>query len=270
MTPKEKAEALRALHARGRAFVIPNPWDVGSARLLAALGFEALATTSVGLSFSRGERLARVGREETLAHCREIVAATDLPVSADLENGFGDRPEDAAETIRGAIASGLAGGSIEDASGRADDPIYDLGLAVEKVRATAEAVRGQEVPFQLVARAENFLFGRPDLADTIRRLQAFQEAGADVLYAPGLSTADEVRAVVSSVDRPVNVVMGLVPSDLTVADLDTLGVARISIGSALARRAYGAVLAAGREMLEAGTFGFALEAAPLRDLEAMF
>lgn len=269
-TPTEKAEALRALHARGRAFVIPNPWDAGSARLLARLGSEALATTSAGLSFSRGEPLGRVGLDATLAHAREIVAATDLPVSADLENGFGDRPEDAAETIRGAIAAGLAGGSIEDFSGRADEPIYDLGLAVEKVRAAAEVVRGQPIPFQLVARAENFLFGRRDLADTIRRLQAFQEAGADVLYAPGLSTAEQVRAVVTSVDRPVNVVMGLVPSTLTVAELDGLGVARISIGSALARLAYGTVMAAAREMLDGGTFSFADEAAPLRDLEAMF
>jgi 2-methylisocitrate lyase-like PEP mutase family enzyme len=269
-TQLQKAEALRALHHRGRAFVIPNPWDRGSARLLAGLGFEALATTSVGLSFSRGERLGLVGREATLAHCREIVESTGLPVSADLENGFGDRPEDAAETIRGALAAGLAGGSIEDASGRAEDPIYDLSLAAEKVRAAAEVVRGQPVPFQLVARAENFLFGRLDLPDTIRRLQAFQEAGADVLYAPGLSSADEVRAVVSSVDRPVNVVMGLVGSTLTLADLDALGVARVSVGSALARRAYGALLDAAREMLAQGTFAFAEDAAPLRELDAAF
>jgi 2-methylisocitrate lyase-like PEP mutase family enzyme len=268
-TQKQKAEALRALHHRGRAFVIPNPWDRGSARLLAALGFEALATTSVGLAFSRGEPPGRAGLDETLAHCREIVEATDLPVSADLENGFGDTPQAAADCVRGALAAGLAGGSIEDYSGRPDEPICDLGLAVEKVRAAAEAVRGQDAPFQLVARAENFIFGRRDLTDTIRRLQAFQEAGADVLYAPGLATAEEISAVVSSVDRPVNVVMGLVASSLTVSELDALGVARISVGSALARRAYGAILAASREMLDAGTFGYADEAAPLSDLAAM-
>lgn len=269
MTQQEKAEALRALHMRGRVFVIPNPWDVGSARLLAAMGFEALATTSVGLSFSRGERLARVGRDETLAHCREIVGATDLPVSADLEDGFGATPDEVSLTIQGAIDAGLAGGSIEDF-----DPVAgvvcDVGLAAEKIRAAAEAARSRGVAFQLVGRAENFLYGRRDLADTIRRLQAYQEAGADVLYAPGLATEDEVRAVVSSVDRPVNVVMGLVPSTLTVADLDRLGVARISVGSALARRAYGTLLTAGREMLATGTFDFADEAAPLRDLEALF
>lgn len=269
-TQREKAETLRALHQRGRAFIIPNPWDAGTARLLTAMGFEALATTSVGLAFARGERLGVQGRTITLANGAEIAGATHLPVSADLENGFGDAPEDAAETIRDAIAVGLAGGSIEDYSGRADDPIYDVEHAAEKVRAAAEAIRGQDIPFQLVGRAENFLHGRPDLADTIRRLQAYQEAGADVLYAPGLKTAEEIRAAVTSVDRPVNVVMGLVGADLTLAQLGDLGVARVSVGSALARRALGAFLEAAREMAGAGTFAFAEKAASIGEIEAAF
>lgn len=269
-TQTEKAEALRVLHRRGRAFVIPNPWDAGTARLLTHLGFEALATTSVGLAFARGERLGVTGLEATLANCAGIVDATRLPVSADLENGFGDAPEDAARTIRGALAAGLAGGSIEDSTGRRDEPIYDIGLATEKVRAAAEVIRGQPVPFQLVGRAENFLHGRPDLADTIRRLQAYQEAGADVLYAPGLTTAEQIRSVVTSVDRPVNVVMGLSGSDLSVRELSGIGVARISVGSALARRALGAFLEAAREMAADGTFTWAEKAAPIREIEAAF
>jgi 2-methylisocitrate lyase-like PEP mutase family enzyme len=269
-TLHEKAETLRALHRRGRAFIIPNPWDAGTARLLTAMGFEALATTSVGLAFARGERLGAQGRDVTLANGADIAAATRLPVSADLENGFGPAPEDAAETVRGAIAAGLAGGSIEDATGDADDPIYEIEHAAEKVRAAAEVVRGQEVPFQLVGRAENYLYGRPDLADTIRRLQAYQDAGADVLYAPGLKTADEIRAVVTSVDRPVNVVMGLVGTNLTLAQLSELDVARVSLGSALARRALGAVIEAAREMMEAGSFAFAEKAASIGEIEAAF
>ena len=269
-TQAEKAETLRALHHRGRAFIIPNPWDAGTARLLTHLGFEALATTSVGLAFARGERLGVTGLEATLANCADIVGASDLPVSADLENGFGDSPEDAARTIRGALDVGLAGGSIEDSTGRRDDPIYDMGLAVEKVRAAAEVVRGQAVPFQLVGRAENFLHGRADLADTIRRLQAYQEAGADVLYAPGLTTAEQIRSVVTSVDRPVNVVMGLVGSDLSLRELSDLGVARISVGSALARRALGAFLEAAHEMADLGTFTWAEKAASIREIEAAF
>ena len=265
-----KAETLRALHRRGRAFIIPNPWDAGTARLLTAMGFEALATTSVGLAFARGERLGAQGRDVTLANGADIVAATRLPVSADLENGFGPAPEDAAETVRGAIAAGLAGGSIEDATGDADDPIYEMEHAAEKVRAAAEVVRGQVVPFQLVGRAENYLHGRSDLADTIRRLQAYQDAGADVLYAPGLKTADEIRAVVTSVDRPVNVVMGLVGTNLTLAQLSELGVARVSLGSALARRALGAVIEAAREMMVAGRLVFAEMAASIDEIVAAF
>ncbi|MFC3228581.1 isocitrate lyase/phosphoenolpyruvate mutase family protein [Marinibaculum pumilum] len=273
MTLMEKALALRALQQRvrqgGSAFVIGNAWDRGSARLMAAAGFEALATSSHGFAHSMGVPAGTTGPETVLANAADIAAVTDLPVSADLERGLGDTPESAAETVRRAIAAGLAGASLEDAVPGSVTPIYDIGLAAEKIRAAAEAVRAQPVPFQLVARAENFLHGRPDLADTIRRLQAYQEAGADVLYAPGLKTRDEIRAVVSSVDRPVNVVMGLAGWDLTVADLTALGVARISTGSAPARLAYGLVVAAAREMLDEGRFTFAGKAMKVAPIEAM-
>lgn len=202
------ATRFRALHDREGCFVIPNPWDVGSARLLASLGFEALATTSAGYAFSLGIRDGAPTIEQALAHCRQLVAATDLPVSADLENGFADSPEGVAETVRLARETGLAGCSIEDYTNRRDDPIYDFGLAVERVEAAVEATRSGDDDFLLTARAENFLCGREDLDDTIRRLQAFEAAGADVLYAPGLQDIDSVRAVTSAVAKPVNVVMG--------------------------------------------------------------
>ncbi len=204
----EKATAFRSLHERDRAFIIPNPWDVGTARILAHLGFEALATTSAGYAFSIGQRDNTVDREQMMEHVRAIAAATELPVSADLENGFGDDPETVAETIRLAGDTGLAGGSIEDSTSRVDHPIYDFELAVERVRAAVEVARSLPFPFTLTARSENYLVGRPDLEDTIRRLQAYQEAGADVLYAPGLARKEDIVAVVRSVDRPVNVVMG--------------------------------------------------------------
>ena len=196
-----KALAFQALHAADRAFIIPNPWDAGTARLLALLGFEALATTSAGFAFSAGRPDFSIGRDRMLTHVADIVAATDLPVSADLENGFGDEPDTVAETIRMAAAAGLAGGSIEDASGNPERPVYDIGLAAERIRAAAEVVRTLPFPFMLTARAENYLNGRPDLADTIARLQAFQEAGADVLYAPGLTRKEDIAAVVRAVDR---------------------------------------------------------------------
>jgi len=265
-----KGNAFRALHQQSEAFIIPNPWDIGSARLLAHLGFEALATTSAGHAFSLGQQDGTVDREQALEHIATIVAATDLPVSADLENGFGDAPETVAETIRMAAATGLVGGSIEDATGHAEAPIYDIGLAAERIRAAAEAVRALPYPFMLTARCENFLFGRPDLADTIRRLQAYQEAGADVLFAPGLKTPEDIAAVVREVDRPVNVVMGLQGMLMTRAELSELGVKRISVGGALARAAYGAVLRAGREMREHGSFKFANEAVSFRDISAIF
>lgn len=266
----EKAAAFRALHEREGAFIIPNPWDIGTARILAHLGFEALATTSAGYAFSIGKRDNQVGRDAMLAHVSDIVSATDLPVSADLENGFGDDPETVVETFRRAAVTGLAGGSIEDSTGRPEAPVYDLGLAVERVRAAVEAVRSLPFPFTVTARSENYLVGRPDLADTIKRLQAYQEAGADVLYAPGLATREDIAAVVRSVDRPVNVVMGLRGVQLSLAELAEIGVKRVSIGSALSRAALGAFLRAAREMREHGTFTFAADAVSSRDVSAMF
>jgi 2-methylisocitrate lyase-like PEP mutase family enzyme len=265
-----KGAAFRALHERREAFIIPNPWDVGSARLLARLGFEALATTSAGYAFSVGQRDNTLGRERMLEHAAAIVAAVDLPVSADLENGFGDEPDTVAETIRLAAATGLAGASIEDSTGRTDHPLYDHGLACDRVRAAAEAARAAPFLFTLTARAENFLVGRVDIADVIRRLQGYQEAGADVLYAPGLASRDDIAAVVRSVDRPVNVVMGLQGVRLSQAELSAMGVRRISVGSALSRAALGAFLRAAREMREQGTFTFADEAVSFRDVSAMF
>ena len=274
-TQEEKGRAFRELHERDTAFIIPNPWDVGTARLLAHLGFEALATTSAGYAFSVGQRDNTIGRDEMMAHVSAIVLATDLPVSADLENGFGDDPGTVAETIRLAAATGLVGGSIEDATNRPatnglDDPIYEFALAVERIRAASEVARSLPFPFTLTARAENYLVGRPDLQDTIKRLQAYQEAGADVLYAPGMTNKDDIAAVVSSVDRPMNVVMGLQGVRLSLAELSEIGVRRVSVGSALSRVALGAFLRAAREMREYGTFAFSDEAVSFRDISAMF
>jgi 2-methylisocitrate lyase-like PEP mutase family enzyme len=268
-TQTEKAQAFRALHERDRAFVIPNPWDVGTARLLAHLGFEALATTSAGYAFSAGQRDNTIARPEMMAHLSAIASATDLPVSADLENGFGDTPDVVAETIRLAAAAGVVGGSIEDATGR-PDLIYKKELAIERVRAAAEAAHALPFTFTLTGRAENYLHGKPDLGDTIARLQGYQEAGADVLYAPGLTAKDDLATVVRSVDRPVNAVMGLQGVQLSVAELSAIGVKRVSVGSALSRAALGAFLRAAREMQEHGTFTFAKQAVSYRDLSAMF
>jgi len=268
-----RADRFQALHSGAGAFVIPNPWDAGSAVMLADLGFEALATTSAGFAFSLGRPDAEgaVDRDATLANVRAIVDATSLPVSADLENGFGDDPESCADTIRLAAQAGLVGGSIEDATGRADDPIYPFALSVERVRAAVLAAREFPFPFMVTARAENLINGRPDLADTIRRLQAFADAGADVLYAPGLKTRDEIASVVRAVaPKPVNVVMGLSGARYSLAELGELGVKRVSVGSALARAAYGAFLAASREIRERGTFNFAEHAAPYALLNALF
>jgi len=269
-TQAEKAQAFRALHERPGAFIIPNPWDIGSARILAHLGFEALATTSMGYAFSLGRPDNTLNRAETLAYASAIVSATSLPVSADLENGFGDDSKVVAETIRLAAAIGLVGGSIEDATGCPDDPIYEIEHAVERIQAGTETARALPFPFTLTARAENYLHGRPDLEDTIRRLQAFQEAGADVLYAPGLATKNDIATVVGSVDRPVNVVMGLAGAQLSLAELSAIGVRRISVGSALYRTALGAALRAAREMREQGTFAFAKEAVPPREVSPIF
>jgi 2-methylisocitrate lyase-like PEP mutase family enzyme len=269
LTQAEKGQVFRALHERDRAFIIPNPWDVGTARLLAHLGFEALATTSAGYAFSVGRRDNATDRDEMIAHVSAIASATDLPVSADLENGYGDVPEIVAETIRLAAAAGLAGGSIEDMSPQMGHPIYEHEHAVERVRAAAEVVRALPFTFTLTARAENYLVGKSDLRDTIKRLQAYQEAGADVLYAPGLTAKEDIAAVVRSVDRPVNVIVGLQGVQLTLAELSAIGVRRISVGSALARAAIGAFLRAAREMREHGTFAFAEEAVNYRDINAM-
>ncbi len=269
-TQAEKGSFFRALHQRDRAFIIPNPWDGGTARLLARLGFEALATTSAGYAFSVGQRDNTIGRDRMMAHVEAIVSATDLPVSADLENGFGDDPETVAETIRKAALSGLVGGSIEDMTDRPGDPIYEHQLAVERVRAASEASRSLLFPFTLTARAENYLVGRPDLKDTIKRLQAYQDAGADVLYAPGLASKEEIATVVRSVDRPLNVVMGLQGVQLSLEELSEIGVKRVSVGSALCRAAFGAFLRAAREMQEHGTFTFAKEAVSYREISAMF
>lgn len=266
----EKASAFRALHERTSAFIIPNPWDVGTARILAHLGFEALATTSMGYAFSLGRRDNTLNRDESLVHASAIVSATELPVSADLENGFGDDPKVVAETIRLAAGVGLVGGSVEDATGCPHDPIYEMHHAVERVRAAAEAARSLPFPFMLAARAENYLHGRLDLRDTIKRLQAFQEAGADVLYAPGLTSKDDIATVVRSVDRPVNVVMGLRGAQLSVAELSAIGVRRISVGSALYRAAIGAFLVAARKMSEQGTFDFAKTAVSPAEISSIF
>src|SRR5262245_29655805 len=257
----EKGKVFRALHERESVFIIPNPWDVGSARLLAHFGFEALATTSMGYSFSRGRLDGSLDRDETLAYASDIVSATHLPVTADLENGFADSPEVVAETLRLAANVGLVGGSIEDATRESDRPVYELDLAVERVRAAAEAAHSLAFPFTLTARAENYLHGRPDIRDTVKRLQAYQDAGADVLYAPGLTTRGEIATVVNSVNRPVNVVMGLHGAQLTLAELSGLGVKRVSVGSALYRTAIGAFMRAAEEMQERGSFTFAGHAA---------
>ena len=253
---------FKALHEGKQAFVIPNPWDAGSAKLLASLGFEALATTSAGFAFSQGhiDSFSSDDRDTVLRNAAEIVQATRLPVSADLANGFGHTPEACAETIRLASQVGLVGGSIEDATGDAAKPIYDMSLAVERVLAAAEAAKN--LPFLLTARAENFLWERPDLDDTIKRLQAFAAAGADVLYAPGLPDLDAIRTVCSAVDKPVNVVMGLKGPVFSVAELADAGVSRISVGGSFARAALGGLMRAAQEVKTTGTFTYAAEALP--------
>ncbi len=254
------------MHERPGTFVIPNPWDAGTARILTALGFEALATTSAGLALSLGRRDAtgELSRDEVLTNARSIVEATHLPVSADLEDGFGSDPETCAETIRLAAAVGLVGGSIEDATYDARAPIIEFQHAVERVAAASEVARS--LPFVLTARAENFLNGRPDLDDTIRRLRAFAAAGADVVYAPGLPSLEAIQLVCASVERPVNVVMGLSGPVFTVQELQAVGVRRISVGGAFARAALGTFLRAARQVKNEGTFTFSAEAIPYADV----
>lgn len=269
----EKAVVFQKLHHRSQPFVIGNPWDAGSARILTSLKYEALSTTSAGLAFSLGRKdgTGAVSRAEALQNAKSIVEATDLPVAADLENGYGHRAEDAAETIRLAAEVGLVGGSIEDATGNEAEPIYEFNHAAERVAAAAEAARALHFPFMFVARAENFLHGRRDLDDTIRRLQMYEKAGAEVLYAPGLTTAEEIRTVCSSVTKPVNVLMGLKGANrFTVAELGEMGVRRISLGSGFSRAALTAFLHAAREVVDDGTFTFADEAMYISELTAMF
>jgi 2-methylisocitrate lyase-like PEP mutase family enzyme len=268
-----KAQAFKSLHERPGIFVIPNPWDAGSAKMLASLGFEALATTSAGLAFSIGKPDGEgiITREETLGNIQAIIAATNLPVSADLENGYGDDPETCAQTILLAAKAGLVGGSIEDATGRPDDPIYPFDLSVERIKAAVKAARSLPFPFTLTARAENLIYGRPDLKDTIRRLEAFADAGADTLFAPGLKTKNEIETVVRAVaPRPVNVVMGLSNADFSLDELADLGVKRVSLGSSLARAAYGAFFRAAEEIRYKGSFTFAAGTMPYAEINALF
>ena len=259
----DKASTFRALHERPGVFVIPNPWDAGTARLLAGLGFEALATTSLGLANMLGRPDSQVTRDEVIANCRAIADATPLPVNADLENCFAHEPKAAAEAIRLASEAGMVGGSIEDFSGDRTQPIYDFDLAVARVRAAAAVAHSLPVPFMLTARAENLIRGRNDMADTIRRLQAYTEAGADVLYAPGLRNVAEVREVVGAVRRPLNVVTGYLDPDITVAQLGEAGVKRISVGGALSRLALATFIDAGKAIKDQGSFAW------MRDMLAM-
>ena len=270
LSQAEKGEIFLSMHHQNEAFIIPNPWDIGTARLLAQLGYRALATTSAGYAFSIGQRDNTIDRETMMRHVGDIVKATNLPVSADLENGFGHSPETVAETIQLSSNVGLVGASIEDATNQKDSPIYEFELAVDRMRAAVEAKRSFAHPFVLTGRSENYLVGRPDLKDTIKRLQAYQDAGADVLYAPGVTSKDDIAAIVRSVDRPVNVVMGLQGVKLSLAELSEIGVKRISVGSALSRAALGAFLRAANEMLEKGTFDFADDAVSYAEIDAMF
>lgn len=254
VTQARKAELFTALHEQG-CFALPNPWDRGSARILAGLGFKALATTSAGFARSTGVDDYQVTRDMVIAHARDLCSATDLPITADLENGFGHAPEDCAETIRQAAEAGLVGGSIEDFSGEPGQQ-YDIDVAADRVRAAVEAANALPFPFIVTARAENFFTGTPDLSDVIKRLQAYQEAGAHCLYAPSLRTLEDIRAVVSSVDRPVNVLLGPSSGPVPLSTLAEIGVRRVSVGAVFSSLAYGALIAAGEEFLNEGTLGF--------------
>ncbi len=263
-------ETFRALHEQDETFIIPNPWDKGTARILASMGFKALATTSAGLAFALGMREGTVSQQQTMQHCRELVAATDLPVSADLEKGFGHSPESVAATIQFAAQTGVAGCSIEDHTGDAGKPIYEFELAVERIQAAVEACRALPQDLVFTARCENFLWDRRDLDDTIKRLRAFEQAGADVLYAPGLPDLETIREVCAAVNKPVNVVMGMPGATFGVSELAAAGVKRISVGSALARVALGEFVRAVKEMQGAGTFTFSDKAIDFAEIEQYF
>ena len=271
-TQAEKARSFRALHERSGIFIMPNPWDAGTAKLVASLGFEALATTSLGFSSSRGrvDGTLSISREELIANCREIASATELPVNADLENGYADDPDEAATIIRLAADAGIVGGSIEDATGDPAKPIYDFDLAVERVAAAARVAHSLPFPFTFTARAENYLHGRPDLDDTIHRLQAFAAVGADVLFAPGLRDLETIRQVVAAAPKPVNVVMSSADPEITAQQLADVGVKRISVGGALSRLAFAAVREAAVVMRNAGTFRWVRDTFPSKDLKAIF
>ena len=271
-TQAERARVFRALHERPGIFVMPNPWDAGTAKLFASLGFEALATTSLGFANALGrvDGTLAVNREELIANCRQIAQATELPVNADLENGYADDPKKAAEIIRMAAEAGVVGGSIEDATGNDAKPIYDFNLAVERVAAAAEVAHSLPFPFTFTARAENFLLGRPDLDDTVKRLQAFAKAGADVLFAPGLRDLATIKRVVAAVSKPVNVVMSAADPDITTQQLADAGVKRISVGGALSRLAYASVRDAAAAMRNEGSYRWVRDAMPAKDLKAIF
>lgn len=270
-TQLERAQRFRALHQRPGIFVMPNPWDAGSAKLFASLGFEAMATTSQGLANALGrvDGALAISREEVIANCRAITEATDLPVNADLENGYADDPRTAAEIISLAAEAGIVGGSIEDSSGDPTRPIYDFNLAVERVAAAVEAARALPFPFTFTARAENLLHGRLDLDDTIRRLNAFAATGADVLYAPGLRDIDTIRMVAAAVPRPLNVVMSAADPNLTVQQLEAAGVKRISVGGALNRLGFAAVRDAALAM-RTGSFTWVAQTMPSKELKTIF
>ena len=269
-TQKEKAERFRALHDEavktGHAFVIPNPWDGGSARMLAGLGYPALATSSGACAGTFGRRDGRVTRDEALAHARLICSVTDVPVAADLEKGFGDAPADAAETIRLAAGVGLVGGSIEDASGNKEQPLFAFNHAVERVAAAVEAARKHPFPFTLTARTENFLRGNPDLDDTIKRLQAFEKAGADVLFSPGLPDLASVKAVCGALKKPFNFMAGIPGKSFSVAELEAAGVRRISVATSFYRAAMSGMIAAATEVKSSGTFGYIARSATTPDM----
>jgi 2-methylisocitrate lyase-like PEP mutase family enzyme len=268
VTQSDKATRFRALHQGPAAFMIPNPWDAGSARILAGLGFQALATSSGASAGVLGRRDGTVTRDEALAQARSIVEAVDIPVSADLEKCFGDAPSVVAETIRLAAGVGLVGGSVEDATGDKDKPLYDIGQATERVAAAVQAARALSFPFTLTARTENFLRGNPSLDDTIKRLQAFEKAGADVLMAPGLPDLEAVRAVCAAVSKPVNFMAGIKGKSFTVAELAAAGVKRISVAGSLYRAAMTGLLDAARELKETGTFRYLDRTLPTPDLNA--
>ena len=262
-TQLEKARTIKALHEGPETFLIPNPWDVGSARVFESIGFKALATTSGGLAYALGKLDGGVTLDEKVAHCRALSEATQIPLTADLENGYSHDAEGVAQTIRRIAEAGAVGGSIEDWNG---EEIYDFSLAVERMEAAAEAARSLDIPFSLIGRCENLLRGRNDLDDTIRRLQAYEAAGADVLFAPALRTLEEVRTVVQEINKPLNVVGVMIPG-ITIAELADAGVRRISIGAALAQAAYAALVEGAREMKQTGSFGWLSKLSPGNDIE---